>query len=85
MNKRVIQDHDAAKNVAWKQALERHEAQLAKTKDFNEKVVKRHFQQIKSDEGLTQEEIEIRRVKQKRFYEDIRGQMDNNVSKQLLR
>ena len=36
MNHRVIQDNDPAKNIAWKQALERHEQHIAKQKNFNE-------------------------------------------------
>lgn len=49
-NPRVIQDGNPAKSLAWKQALERHEAEIAKQKDFNTQVLTHHFKQVKHDE-----------------------------------
>lgn len=80
----MIQDEAPAKNVAWKQALERHEAEVAKTKDFNKKVVHRHFQQVKSDEDQNQLEFQVKQSKKQRFYEDIHSQMNQNVRLPLL-
>ena len=62
-NPRVIQDHDAAKSTAWKQALQRHEAQIALTKNFNETVVTKHYLKIKDDESTNHAEHETIRQK----------------------
>lgn len=83
-NPRVIQDTDTAKNVAWKQALERHENQIFQQKNFNEVVMSKHFEKVKSDETQLTAEQENRRQKQKRFNEEIRNQMTMNVSQIVI-
>lgn len=62
-NFRVIQDDDPAKNVAWRQALQRHEEQIAKQKGFNETVMGKHFAKIASDSAVIADETENRRQK----------------------
>ena len=61
-NFRVIQDDDPAKNVAWRQALDRHETHVSRAKDFNKTVMSNFFQKINNDEGdLAMEKINRRR------------------------
>jgi len=57
-NPRVIQDTNAAKSSAWKQALQRHEDQIASSKNFNQDVVTKHFEKIKDDESTNHNESE---------------------------
>ena len=78
-NFRVIQDDDPAKNRAWKEALQRHEQKIQQQKNFNEKIVQRHFEVIKSDESVIQVEKDNAKGKQRQFYEDIQNQMNSNV------
>ena len=70
-NHRVIQDDHAGKTHAWEKALKRHEDQIQSQKNFNSVVVSKHFERIQSDEGKQLEEIEMKRAKKKRFYDDI--------------
>ena len=48
-NPRVIQDSAPAKQQAWKDALARHENQVASQKHFNEGVLKQHYDRIQDD------------------------------------
>ena len=48
-NYRVIQDDDPAKNTAWRQALERHETNVAQTKNFNQTVMNNFYGKINKD------------------------------------
>lgn len=70
-NHRVIQDNHGGKIHAWEKALQRHEAQIQSQKNFNEVVVSKHFERIQNDEGKLVEEVEMKRAKKKRFYDDI--------------
>lgn len=63
-NPRVIQDTNPVKSNAWRDALQRHENSVAQQKGFNETVMKKHYQQIKSDTDVIDRENETRRQKQ---------------------
>ena len=41
--------------------------------------MKRHFEVVKSDEGVIAVEKDNAKGKQKKFYEDIQNQMNSNV------
>ena len=79
-NPRVIKDSDPVKSLAWKQALERHEMSVAQQKSFNEGIMKTHYDRVVGDEKAVENEQALRKQKQKHFYEEIRSQMDQNVS-----
>jgi len=53
---------------------------VAQQKNFNEVVMKTHYDRVAGDEKAVENEQAIRKQKQKHFYEEIRSQMDQNVS-----
>ena len=79
-NPRVIQDTDPVKNEAWRAALARHESEVAQQKSFNEVVMKKHYEKVAGDDAQVAHENDDRKQKQKRFFEEIRTQIDSNVS-----
>lgn len=79
-NPRVIQDTDPVKTQAWRAALERHESQVAQQKQFNEVVMKKHAEKVHGDVAQVAHENDDRKQKQKHFFEEIRNQIDSNVS-----
>ena len=80
LNPRVIQDTDPVKKQAWQEAQVRHENSVKNQKHFNESLMKKHYEKIRGDDEAVASENNTRREKQKRFHEDIRTQMEQNVS-----
>lgn len=78
-NPRVIQDTDPVKNEAWRAALARHESEVAQQKQFNEVVMKKHYEKVAGDDAQVAHENDDRKRKQKRFFEEIRTQIDSNA------
>ena len=79
-NPRVLQESTPTRSNAIKMALQRHEDDIKKQKDFNEKIINNHYNRIKNDNDIFSKNVEDRRAKQKEFNHNIKQQMGENVS-----
>jgi hypothetical protein len=78
-NPRVLQESTPVRDNAFKIALQRHEQEVSKQKNFNEIVVKNHFDKIRNDQEEHERKNQERREKQRKFQETIQNQMQDNA------